>query len=292
MAPSTASMPASTAVKTVAALIPLVVGWSCGRIYGAREIFNRTIKDAKRIKKALDPIVETNKKVANALTQSRVRNKGKKLTYDETLLNELEELLKRASLKKTKTKQDQIFRTNYARMEDLVVQKLFAYYNNTLRLYAAMQAFVDRAKRNKKAIQEYVKATAAQRNYGIVAAIDKGNYFLGKLVQVGPPLCKDKKKKCKDSEVIGFPVRVGSSKKWTMRPGKSKKGIGEIVIPIIPDEDWRKVAAGKPGYVIYRQYALDFAKMMGLTAVLARDEKELVRGLNKQANRQKLFAPI
>ncbi|MCA9673090.1 MAG: hypothetical protein KC503_46175 [Myxococcales bacterium] len=282
------------AIILAVSMIPLVVGWSCGRIYGARLIFNRTIEDAKKIETALKPIVDTNKKVVQALTQARVRSKGKKLGYDATLVSEVEELLKKAGLKETKNKQNGIFRTNYARMEDLVVQKLFAYYNNTLRLYQKMTEFVDRAKRNQKAIEDYVKATEVTRNYGVVFMADKGGYYLGKLVQIGPPICKDKKKQCKPGEVEGFPVRVGNSKSWNPRPGKPKSlsKIGEIAVPIVPDEDWRQVAAGRPGYLIYRQYALDFAKLLALSALLKADEKELMRGLSKQGKRQKLFAPL
>jgi ribosomal protein S13 len=274
------------------ALIPLVVGWSCGRIYNARLIFNKTIDDAKVIKDNIKPIVGINRKIAEALIKARARRPAKgKMEFDEALVSELQELVTQANLKETKLKQDQIFRTNYARMSDVVVQKLFAYYNNTVKLYEELQRFVDRAKRNKETILQYQNDATIERNYGVIFANDAGGYYIGQLVQVGPPKCPEDEERCRPDEVEGFPVRMSNSADWSFRPGKAKR-ISEIVVPIAPDEHWREVAAGRPGYLSYRQYLLDYAQLSALAGALARDEKELMQNLDKQAHRNKLFAPI
>ncbi|MCB9557652.1 MAG: hypothetical protein H6707_16200 [Deltaproteobacteria bacterium] len=273
------------------ALIPLVVGWACGRVYNARLVFNKTIDDAKTIQSDLKPLIEVNKKIANALAQAGMRARGKKMNLDETLVGELEELLRLTDDKETETKQDRIFRTNYARMEDIVIQKLFAYYNNTIKLHAATRNFVAETKRAKDAILKFQADKTIERKYGIVFASDEVGYYIGQLVEVGLPQCKDKKSTCRGAEVSGFQVRVGESRAWSIRPGKHKQ-INQIVVPIMPNEDWRQVVAGRPGYLRYRQYLMGFAEMSRLSGELARDLKSLQDNLQKQTSRQKLFAPI
>ncbi|MCC6746550.1 MAG: hypothetical protein IT371_02765 [Deltaproteobacteria bacterium] len=278
------------------ATLPLLVGWWCGRIYGARLVFNKTIDDAKQIRDATTKLAGISKKVQDALAASRARNQSR-VAFDAKLQQELTDVLKaspQASLQEAKSLQDQLFRTNYARMEDILISRLFAYYNNMLKLLATTQEFIDVAERNKETVEQYVKDTsggAAQRNYGIVFASDEGAYYLGQIVEVGPPSCPEKGKKCKASEVKGFPVRVGNSRSWDDRPGKSKK-MTDIVVPIVPDENWRQVAAGKPGYLAFKEYVMHLGNVSRTAAALAKDEKELLQDLSKQANRAKLFAPL
>ena len=277
----------------LAGLLAAGVGWSFGRVYSARLVFNRTVDDAKLLLNDLQPMVKLNQEIHSALKTSAATNRGKKrLQYDVKLLDALQELLQRASLKETQKKQERLFRTNYARMTDVTVQKLFEYYNDTLRLYAAMQFFADGARRDRKSIERYQKGVAAQRNYGIIFGADKGSYYLGRVVEVGQPQCKGNKRQCKASQLVGFKVRVGNSEKWVIRPAKSRR-ISEIVIPIDPqDQQWAEVTQGKPGYLAYRRYAARFADLLRVCAKLALTEKDLTLNLRKQAKREKLFAPI
>ena len=60
----------------------------------------------------------------------------------------------------------------------------------------------------------------------------------------------------------------------------------------MPNEDWRQVCQGKPGYLSYRKYMMDYSQLIGIVALLARDEKELIRNLSKQANKAPIFAPL
>jgi hypothetical protein len=283
----------------ITAAIPLFVGWACGRIYGARILFNKTIDDAARIKKEVAKISALNKKIAGALAESRVRFRGKVL-YDEKLLEDLKDIRLSSAFadpEKAKKRQDELFRTNYAMMEDIAINRLFNYYNNTLRLLMQMEVFLQKTNRSRELIKSYSDQQGAQglKKYGIVFAEDAGNYYLGQLVEVGNIVCEDKAaKECKKDQIEGFMIRSGVSGSWAPRIGKpkGKHKITEIVIPIIPDENWRQVAVGRRGYLAFKEYTLGYARMSAIAALLARDEKSLTQDLGKAAGVEKLFAPF
>ena len=287
-------------VLVITALIPLCVGWACGRIYGARMLFNRTIDDAARIKTETEKIIATNKKLAKTLADSRARNKGTQILYDETLLEELKDILRASphtNPEKAKKRQDALFRTNYAMMKDITISRLFAYYNNTLRLYQALESFLMDTERNKKLIKEFSDASSGgDKKYGVVFASDEGNYYLGQLVEVGNIVCKDEKKReCPKSDIGGFMVRSNLSGTWTPRIGKpqeSSQKFTDIIIPIIPDQNWRSVAIGKKGRLAFQDYRRGYLTLSAIVSLLLRDEKTLVQDLGKAAKREKLFAPI
>jgi len=285
-------------VLIITAAIPLVLGWACGRIYGARILFNRTIDDASRIKKGVVKISALNRKLAIIIAESRARNKGKVL-YDDKLLEDLKDVRLTSAFanpEKAKKQQDELFRTNYAMMEDISINRLFNYYNNTLRLLLEIESFLQKTNLTKDLIKSYsTEADKGQKKYGIVFAEDAGKYYLGSLVEVGNIICLDKEaKECSKDKIEGFQIRTGISGAWSPRPGKptGKQKITEIVIPIIPDTNWQQVAVGRRGYLAYKAYRLGYARMSAIAALLARDEKALMQDLGKAAGREKIFAPL
>lgn len=288
-------------ILVVTALIPMGVGWACGRIYGARLLFNRTIDDAARIQESTGKISETNKKIVDVLAESRERNKGAVL-YDDKFVEDLKDVLRaspQANPEKAKKRQDELFRTNYAMMEDIVIDRLFNYYNNTLRLYMELESFLQMVEQNKDLIQDYSKEEGeegGQKKYGIVFAEDAGRYFLGSLVEVGNIVCEDQAaKECPRDKISGFQVRSSLSGSWAPRIGKpstTKDKITDIVIPIIPDDNWRQVAVGKRGYLAFQDYKRGYLTLAAICALLQRDEKALMQDLGKAANREKVFAPL
>ncbi len=287
-------------VLIITALIPLCVGYACGRIYGARLLFNRTIEDASRIKTETQKIIATNKKLGSVIAGTREKNKGK-LLYDETLLEELKDILRaspHASPQKAKKRQDALFRTNYAMMEDITINRLFSYYNNTLRLYQQLESFLQKTERNKDLIKAFSDAQGASgdKKYGVVFASDEGNYYLGQLVEVGNIVCTDEKARdCPKNKIGGFMVRSNFSGSWAPRIGKpmeAKQKFTDIIVPIIPDNNWRSVATGKKGRLQFQDYKRGYLMLSALVSLLKRDEKTLVQDLGKAANREKLFTPI
>ena len=254
----------------------LGTGWACGRIQGARALFNRSIEDAALIESEVQEIGAANRKVAVALYRSQQRNQGR-ISYDVALIEELKAIV---SSFHASQQQARLFRTSYAMMEDMTVSRLFHYYNNTLRLHQHLEALVQ-AERSKDLI---VRSEESFSRYGIVLAKDAGKYYLGRLVEVAMDCaglaCRDR-----------FLVRMTAGGSWQPRPGKPGRDqtIADIVVPIFPDETWRMVAPlGRPEYSEYNRRYLD---VVAMCAQLARDEKSLIQDLRRAAKRTKLFAP-
>lgn len=278
----------------ITALIPMGVGWACGRIYASRVLFNKGIEDAAKIKEQVLKMATVNKKVAEVLHKSRVRQKG--LKYDAQMLEDLKDILRKspnASADKIKTRQDELFRTNYAMMESVVIDRLFNYYNDTIRLMAGIELFIRTAEQSEELLKKYSDSIKeGQRKYGIVFAEDAGKYYLGKFVEVGNLVCADEKaKECPKDQIKGFFVRTSVQGSWSPRPGKpSKPGkIAEVVIPIIPDEFFRQIVVGRPGYLAYKDYVRKYGQLSAIAALLSKTEKELVKDLGKAAGRDTLF---
>jgi hypothetical protein len=284
----------------ITAAVPLGVGWACGRIYGARVLFNKGIDDAKQIQEEVTKLAAANRKIAEVVASSQGRNKGR-IVYDEQMIESIKDVLRsspHANQEKARKQQDQLFRTNYAMMDDIVINRLFNYYNNSIRLYESLELFVQKAERTKDLVKAYsVEAEKGQQRYGLVFAEDKGQFYLGSLVEVGNMDCAKEVppgKECKMEDIKGFMVRTPGGS-WSARPGKpAAKGqkVTDIVVPIIPDETWKQVAVGKRGYIPFNDYKRGFLELLGTCALLARDEKPLMQDLGKALGRPKVFAPL
>lgn len=286
-------------ILVITALIPLVVGWACGRIYASRLLFNATIDDAGRIREQVNKMKGVNDKLAAVFAESRARNKNK-VKWDKQLIEDLKDVLRSAPLanqEKARKEQDKLFRTNYAMMEDIAINRLFQYFNNSIRLFAEIESFIQKTDRAKDMIKAYEKESGEQeRKYGVVFAEDAGRYYLGQLVQVGNIVCADENaKECRKDQIQGFMVRTGMSGSWSPRIGKpmtKNQRITEIVIPIIPDKNWQSVASCKRGYMAFQEYRRGYLTISAITSLLDRDVKTLLQDLGKAAGREKLFAPI
>lgn len=280
----------------IVALVPLMVGYACGRIYASRVLFNKGIEDAGKIKNQVEQMAKINKRVAEVLHESRLRNQNK-IKYDEKLIEDLKEILRAspdANAEKAKKRQDELFRTNYAMMESIVIDRLFNYYNNTIRLMAELEDFLRKAEDSRELLMKYVdEMSKEERKYGVVFAEDAGKYYLAQMVEVGDIVCADPKaKSCAKEDITGFNVRTGMGGAWAPRPGKpsGKAGrITEIVIPIIPDEFFRQIVVGRPGYLAFKDFVNQFGRLTAIAALLARDERELSKDLGKAAGRDRLF---
>jgi len=279
----------------ITAVIPMGVGWACGRIYASRVLFNKGIEDAGKIKAGVLKIADVNKKIAEVLHKSRLRNKNR-IKFDSQLVEDLKDILRKspdASAERAKKRQDELFRTNYAMMESIVIDRLFNYYNNTIRLMGELEHFIRMAEDSADMLKKYSDTIdEGQRKYGIVFAEDAGSYYLGQLVEVGNIVCADEKAaNCPKEQINGFMVRTSVRGSWNPRPGKPpKKGrISDIIIPVIPDEFFRQVVVGRPGYLAFNAYLRQYSRLTAIAALLSRDEKELVKDLGKAAGRNLLF---
>jgi hypothetical protein len=199
------------------ASIPLGLGWACGRIYAARALFNKTIEDARTIRAEVVKIARVNKRVAVSVGQARARARGR-LVYDEVLLEEFKSVLRSspgANQERALKRQERLFQTNYAMMEGILIERLFKYYNNTLRLMGALQVLIQQAEASRELIQSYSSIAGHQRKHGVVVE-DAGSHYRGRLVEVGNIVCADERagNRCRRGDIRGFYVRIGASDTW------------------------------------------------------------------------------
>ncbi|MBK8482728.1 MAG: hypothetical protein IPL40_16445 [Proteobacteria bacterium] len=281
-------------------LLGLVAGHASGSIFHARKLYNRTIVDAQRLNQEVEKLAQLDQQVGSAVRQSLQRNPQRR-AFDSALVTALKDLQASspyANSEGMRRVENTLFRTNYAMMDDLLISRLFNYYNNTLRLVRAVEDFVDHAESQQRAIETYLKESAesVQRKNGIVLVDDKGSFFLGSLVEVGDPYCSSEQattdKKCKLSEIQGFFVRSGGAKTWSRRPGKPAKGglLSNLVVPIVPDAEWQAVAGAKPGFLAHELYVSRLSALLSLSALVEKDRKPLLESLAQQATRPTLFA--
>ena len=279
----------------VLGLVGLIAGYSFGRIMTSRHLYNKTVDDAGTLRSGVESLAKAVDKVLAALAESRKRN-ANKVTFDAKLVEDLDQIQQDVPISKadkaSKLQPTLLFKTNYALMDHVVVGKLFRYYSDVIRLLAAAEALVRHGTDNKDDLESFQKAgqEAAARKYGVVVADDLGSFYVGRLVEVGLPVCKDKKAKpgscTKANQIGGWQIRGGRGK-WSQRTGKEIK---KTVIPIRPDELWRSVAIGKKGYVAFRRYLMTYQVLNRIGLKLKRDQKPLLQDLRKQANKAKIFA--
>lgn len=286
----------------ICAVVFLAVGMASGKIFHARQIYNATSDDAKRIHDQLETITKLNDRVLQELQASKERiQKRQPATdiYDEDLINALNAIRTESPIgnpESAENEQNKFFKANYGMMPDKVVHDLSRYFYDSVRVMEEIKLFVQNARGAKEDIQKHGRETApaAGRKYGLVFAEDQPGFFLGEVVQLGDLHCRKKVEKIQDcpaSEIDGFMIRQGSGD-WQLRPGKPAKNVAitQIVIPIRPNEDWKKLTVGQESFLAYREYQHSFGKITGLAAILDAGKKDLAANLLKIANRDRLFA--
>src|SRR6185436_3848195 len=103
--------------------IALGVGGSCGAIYSARVEYNLTTDHAIAIR---DEVTKLSRNLDSIVGKLRSGQPGK-------IDVEMAAALGGLDLKKPDT--IKIFHTNYAKLEGLMIERLFSYYNDTIQLY-------------------------------------------------------------------------------------------------------------------------------------------------------------
>lgn len=280
---------------SIVAVVALGIGYAFGGVMHARKVFNKTVEDAARIKGAMGKLADVTKKVIDAVNEARGRNKTA-VIYDEKLIDALRQIQSSSPLtnvENAKKIETQIFRTNYALMDDLLIARMFKYFNNSLRLMASLDTFVEFAEKNKDKIKAYLdKAKEGTQNYGLFLAMDKGKYFIGGLAQISQPVCQDRKPWNNRDCQLGFLVSTGG-KDWSWRPGKpdakTRTKVGDIVVPLPPNDAVLSGLTGKPGRMIFSRYVILYRTIEAIAALLHRDIKAIKQDLGKQAGRQKVF---
>lgn len=277
--------------KSRAPLIGLIIGGAAvavlgfwwGIVYRARLLNNVAIEDAQQIKEEVDGIHKKSQPIYVAIVNSMNRTKG------DVDLQLIQDLAKIGPLTPPKT--DKIFKTNYALLENIAIDRLFNYYNDTIRLYDRVESFVRKWNKDEaraelqKALE---KRVGSATTYGVV--IDgSGDIPVGMLVEVGAPVCKDPAQQdCGAKDIDGFKIRADVTAKWTDR--KARGADAERVIPIKPDTALaEKTLAGGIEVIAAREFRTDFAELFQTSRKIGAVEKDLVADLSKAAARPKVF---
>jgi hypothetical protein len=260
--------------------LALIVGTIIGGISVGRKAFNETTEQAGQIREEVEKISKQVTTVMDTLNGSAAARKGD-IDLDVT------QKLGALDLKKPDTMR--IFHTNYASLDPIIVERLFTYYDTTIKLFDLIQSHAKKTENDKDAIQRFMTSGAGKsdKNYGVIVE-QQGPLMLAKFVEVGSPVCTDPSKTdCNANELKGFKYRMDSGAGWGERPIKGKPDA--IVMPIQQSPLFKSVASGNPDVLAVKDYARRMAEIRTLAGMLMNQQKDVMSDLKKAADREHLF---
>jgi hypothetical protein len=269
----------------------LGVGGFLGYGYGAaavgRRAFNKTNESARQIKTELEDMQKTISGIGVAVARSQDRmakDKKEPTAYDAALIQDLETV-------KLDPRPDtsRIFKTDYARLEDLTVDRLMNYYYDSIALYGEVERHIKRTKADKDSLEAHAAKTAKEGGgtYGVVFD-SRGKLVISTLVEVGTPVCKGGAATCAADQIEGFQIRSNTGAPWSNRK-IGPKPAGDIVAPLDKTPLLDAVMSGSPDQVRHEQYKQRYNNIRLILARLAAEKKELFEGIDKAAQRPDLF---
>jgi hypothetical protein len=261
-------------------IVPLALGWAYGGVYNARLLHNKSIDDANQIKGEVQAIRKRTQSIYDALNKSFTRAK---LDPDPQLIEDL-----KALEPLTPPKTDKIFKTNYAYLEGVTIDRLFNYYNDTVLLYATVSRFHGQADRMmpdlKRAIE---KGKTLQTQYGVVVD-PSGPFPVGNLVIWGEHICKGKQPDCAPDEWEALKVKASSTSSWKEMPLLGEDG--KRVIPLAPDKPLiQQALIGSAEQTALLFYAAQLGDIRSISKRLVDGEKDLVKELTDAGAKGKVF---
>jgi len=275
----------------VTAVIVGIAGFALGAGLGVsgvgRANMNTANHAAKTVKAELDEMQKTLTQVGTAMAFSQQRlaqQKKDALEYDPALIAALEQI-------KLDPRPDtsKIFRVDYFRLEDIVVDRLFNYYYDTIALYNEVERHIKKTKADAESLKAYLdKSSASQaKNYGLVFDTS-GKIVVGNLVEIGDQVCKGGGKDCAANDLAGFMVRINTGAPFVEKKSGGKLDTGNVV-PIKPTPLMDAVMSGSPDQVRAEAYKQRTANIRSLVSRLTAGQKELFEGIDKAAARPDVF---
>jgi hypothetical protein len=262
-------------------LLPSLFFFYFGLVYRARLLYNKGIEDAQTIKSEVQGIRKTTQLIFDALNKSFTRAK---LDPDPQLIEDLKGL---EPLNPPKT--DKIFRINYTQLENVTIDRLLNYYNDTILLYATVSRFRNSAERAQADLAKAVKKAGeiAQTQYGVI--IDgSGPVPVANLVMVGDPVCKDNQPQCNPEDWVGMKVKASTASSWTQKQLEGEDG--QRVLPLAPDKPLaQQVLIGSAEYTALLVYGSQLNDIRTLSKKLVDGEKDLLKELTDAAGKNKVF---
>jgi hypothetical protein len=270
---------ASRITIAVFSLLALVVGYWWGGIIFDRKMHNRTIEDAVQIKEEVEGMKKTRVQIQDLLLKNQ-----QAFPTGAPDFGLVEGLDKLGELKAPN--QQKLFQTNYMRFENIAIDELFNYYNDTISMYEQVRRHVAMSNRDKEMLTA-AAANARQQDVAYGVVIEPGKITSGKLVQMVGKVCKGGKPDCGLNELEGMMV--------TGTPGAAPfkavfQGSGAHVIPLDMSPLLQGMMEGaKPEQMAANDYKrrLNGIRLLALIK-LPQVEKSLLEHLSEEAAKSKL----
>jgi len=278
-----------------ASLIVGLVGFALGAGMGMASVgranMNTANHAAKSVKGELDSMQKTLTQIGTALAlsaQRMAKDHKEPLAYDPTLIAELEKI-------KLDPRPDtsKIFRVDYFRLEDVVVDRLFNYYYDSIALYNETERHIKKTKADQESLAAFATkqaAAGAEKIYGVVFD-SSAKIIVANLVEVGEQVCKNGGKDCGAADLVGFKVRSNTGAPWVDRKSGGKLDTDKV-IPIKTTPLMDAVMSGSPDQVRNEAYKQRVANLRAIAGRLTSSQKELFEGIDKAASRPDVFAPF
>jgi hypothetical protein len=278
---------AAIVTSIVVGIAAFALGAGLGISGVGRANMNTANHAAKTVKNELDEMQKTLTQVGTAMAFSQQRlaqQKKDALEYDPQLIADLEKV-------KLDPRPDtsKIFRVDYFRLEDIVVDRLFNYYYDTIALYNDIEHHIKKTNADADSMTAYLAKTGAAqtKNYGLVFDTSS-KIIVGNLVEIGDQVCKGGGKDCGANDLEGFQVRVNTGAPFVPKKATGKLDSGNVV-PIKPTPLMDAVMSGSPDQVRVESYKQRTANIRTLVGRLTAGQKELFEGIDKAASRPDVF---
>jgi hypothetical protein len=259
----------------------LLIGYWWGGIIVDRKSYNRMVDDAIQIKTEVDEMAKRLSTITDALNKNQ--QKAPSGAPDFEIIDQFKAL---GELKPPD--QQKLFHTNYARFENIAIDELFTYYNDTVTLYEQIKRHIVMSEKEKDLLEAAAKQAKTQEvAYGFV--VEPGKITQGKLVQLVQTVCKGGKPQCSNvADVEGFMVSYAAGG----TPAKVLlTGNGPHVVPIDPTPMFTSLIEGtKPEALAGQDWRrrLNGIRLLALIK-LPQIQKSLQTHLDEVAKKPKLF---
>ena len=263
------------------AVAAMFIGLLFGRLTAGRAEYNQTIDHAAKIRDEVTNIAKN----LDAITQTI---NGSKDTLKGNIDLELTPKLAALELKRPDT--GRLFRTNYAQLDNVIIERLMTYYNDTIQLYADIESHIKKTESDRDSIHNFVKngAGKSDKNFGVIMDLT-GAIPIAQMVEVGTPVCnKPGVTDCNASELKGFKFRTDAGASWGEKPLRGKPG--ETLTPLNQTPFFKSIASGSPDILAVKDYARRLARIQALINKLTQAQKDVLSDMQKAADKPHLIA--
>ena len=276
------------AASFVVGIAAFALGAGLGISSVGRANMNTANRAAKVVKAELENMQKTVSQIGGAFAASQQRlvaAKREPTAYDPKLIEDLKQV-------KLDPRPDtgKIFRVDYYRLEDVVVDHLFNYYYDSIALYGEVERHIRKTDNDAAVLKSFVEKEGSKqaKNYGVVFDTS-AKVPVANLVEVGDQVCKDGGSTCPADKLDGFNIRIQTGGKAFVRKIALK---ADGMVPIKPTELMDTVMSGSPDSVRAETYKQRVGNIRLILARLNGTQKQLVEGINKAASRPDVFAPF